>query len=125
MIEGNMWEIALVFAVVIFSVTCFFIIRTLIAINRALTPLQKKVEHLCDEGCRALRTTNNRLESLDSTFRSISNLGDIGETKTQELKSYLLERQLPAREEPPLGEELAGWALSTLSIYRKFLKKGS
>lgn len=125
MFEGNIWEIALVAAVAVFSVTCFFIIRTLIAIDRALKPLQKKVEHLCDEGCRALRTTNNRLESLDSTFRSISNLGDIGETKTQELKSYLLERQSPVREDPPMGEELAQWALSTVSIYRKYLKKGS
>lgn len=125
MIEGNMWEIALVVAVIVFSVTCFFVIRTLIAVDRALAPLQKKVEHLCDEGCRVLRTTDNRLESLDSVFRSISNLGDIGETKTRELKSYLLEQQSPVRADPPLGEELARWALSTVSIYRKFLKKGS
>lgn len=125
MIEGNMWEIAIVVAVIVFSITCFFIIRTLIAIERALNPLQKKVEHLCDEGCRVLRTTDDRLGSLDSIFRSISNLGDIGETKTSELKSYFLERQAPVREDPPLGEELANWALSTVSIYRKFLKKRS
>lgn len=125
MIEGNILEIALVAAVAVFAVTCFFVIRTLIAIDRAIAPLQKKVEHLCDEGCRVLRTTDNRLESLNSVFRSISNLGDIGESKTQKLKSYLLEGQPPVREEPLLGEELAQWALSTVSIYRKFLKKGS
>lgn len=125
MLEDNMWEIAVVVAVIVFTITCFFIIRTLVAIERALTSLQKKVEHLCDEGSRVIRKTDNRLESLDSVFRSISNLGDIGETKTQELKSYLLEKPSPVRVDPPFGEELAGWALSTVSIYRKFLKKRS
>ena len=125
MLESNMWEIAIVVAVIVFSITCFFIIRTLIAINRALAPLQKKVDHLCDEGIRVLRTTDHRLNSLDSVFRSISNLGDISESKTQELKSYLLAKPLHVREDPPLGEELTNWALSTVSIYRKFLKKRS
>ncbi len=120
MIEGNIWEIALVIAAIVFSITCIFLIRTLITLNNALIPMQKKVEHLCDEGTKVLRKT----ESLDSVFRSISNLGDIGETKTQELKSYLLERP-HARQEPLFSEELANWALSTVAIYRKFLKKRS
>lgn len=120
-----MWEIAIVAAVIVFTITCFFIIRTLVAIERALGPLQKKVEHLCEEGSRAIRKTDNRLESLDSVFRSISNLGDISETKTKELKSYLLEKPSSTSQEPLFGEELANWALSTVSIYRKFLKKRS
>ena len=121
MFEGHMWEIVGVVGIAVFSITCFFFIRTLIAAERAL----KKVEQLCEEATPLLKTTDNRLESLDSLFRTISNLGDIGEIKTQELKHYFLERQSLQKEDPPLGEELAKWALSTLSIYRKFLKKGS
>ena len=118
-----MWEIAIVIASAVFVITCLFIIRLLIVVNRKLAPLINTIEDVCEEGRQVLKTTDKRLESLDSLFRTISNLGDIGEFKSQELKSYLLEHQQPVQEASSLGEEVARWALSTASIYRKFNEK--
>lgn len=120
-----MWEIAVVIAVVVFSITCGFLIRTLVTLNRAILPLQLKIEHLSDESQRILKTAEHHLTALDSTFNSISNLGDVCENKTESLKRNFTQRQSISSQDPPIGEEILNWALTSASLYQKFFKNRS
>lgn len=110
-----MWEIALVIAAILFCVTCLFLIGTLISLQRSLV----KLEHLSEEATKTLRVLEAQLVSLNSTFRTISNLGDIAETKTFQLKENYLER--PSNT-PPVGDELVNLALLGARLYKRFFK---
>lgn len=118
-----MWEIALVIAVIVFSITCFFVIQTLIAIQRSLLAFQIKAENLSAVSTHFLDALDARVNSLGSTFRSISNLGDICESKTEKLKVNYLNAQTFSDEKPNVGEELVNLAMTSIRLYQQFTKK--
>lgn len=119
-----MWEIALIIAVIVFSITCFFVIKTLIALQQSVLALKTKVENLSDEATTALRLVEARLMLFDSIFRTFSNVGEIAETKTAQWKASLIEPS-PLREEKiNLGGELVEWALTSAHLYQQIFKKG-
>lgn len=119
-----MWEIAVIIAVIIFAITCYFLIRTLIAIQRSLTDLQGQIKVISDESVDMLRSTETRLSMLDSSLRSISNIGDMCEYKTSQIKqSYLEKSSSPAMDKNSLGAEFVDWALLSAHICQTLLKR--
>ena len=119
-----MWEIALVIAAVVFSITCFFVIKTLIALQHSVLALTGKVENLSDEATTALRLVEARLMLFDSIFRSFSNVGEIAETKTAQWKASLINHEPLKEDKINLGEELVEWALTSAHLYQQIFKKG-
>lgn len=115
-----MWEIAVVIAVIVFSITCFFVIRTLITLQRSILSMQGKIENLSEEATTALRLTEARLMLFDSTFRSLSNVGDICELKTAEWKAAAA---APPMKEKRIGEDIVRWALTSAELYQQLFKK--
>ncbi len=119
-----MIEIAVIIAVIVFSVTCFFVVRTLIALQLSVLSLQVKLENLSDESVLSLRKLDARLALFDSTFRSISNIGDICEGKTLSLKNHSFEKKAFVNEEKiNLSEEIVQWAVISAHLYQQIFKR--
>lgn len=119
-----MWETALIIAVIIFGITCFFLILTLVEVKRSLSSLQTQVKVLSDESVNVLRSTEARLALLDSSLRSISNIGDMCEFKSSQVKqSYLEQGSKPKQEKDKLNSEFVDWALLTVDICQTLLKR--
>lgn len=114
-----MWEVALVILVLVISVTCIFVIRTLILLQRSLL----KLDRLSEEGTSTLRNLEMKATSLDSIFRSISNLGDICESKTFQMKEHYLQKPSFREEKPNVGEDVINLALTSARLYQQIFKK--
>lgn len=117
-------EIALVIAVIVFSVTCFFLIRTLIAVQRSVLSVQNKFEKLSDESMIAMHAIEARVASFDSSLRSVSNIGDICEVKTRAFKETILSPEcLIKQENINLSEEIIHWAVISAHLYQQIFKR--
>ena len=110
-----MWiEISIALAVLIFAILSFFVIQTLIALKSSL----HKIDHMTQE--LEIKTKN-----VDSFLHALSNLGDICEHKTNQLKQAYLEKQIQFTETNSIVNELAEWLLLSASLGEKLLKKGA
>jgi hypothetical protein len=69
------FEVCAIISTVIFAILAFFVIRTLCALRQNLI----HVNHLTQD-------VSHKMKLMDSTFKSISALGDISETKLGELR---------------------------------------
>lgn len=108
-------EISIAIAVLIFAILAFFVIRTLLSFQKSM----KRFDFIAIE-------IEMKLKNLDSSFQTFSNLGDIAERKTEEIKKHFLsEPHEKGREEMEIDPtvDLIAWLLSTLKLGIKILTK--
>lgn len=109
-----------VIAVIIFAILVFFIVRTLLTVNRTLQHVDFTMVKL-----------EMRMKSIDPLLKSVSNLGDIAEDKTSHLKeeccrraSLCEEKQYYKRQsQDEIKGELAEWVLLSANLATKFFKR--
>lgn len=106
-------EISVAIAVLIFAILVAFVVKTLIALQRTL----KKVNFLLDE-------TAIKSRQLDGLVQSLSNVGDICERETAQMKRAYIERKM-IQESHDLAPapEWAEWLALSLKIGAKLLKR--
>ena len=104
-------EISLALAVLIFAVLAVYIIQTLIALQATLRRIDAASIEL------ALK-----LRNLDSTLRTISNLGEITEHETEKLKlNFMQQDQLPKSSN--FKTDLAEWLLASVKLGSKLYSR--
>lgn len=106
------YEICAILAVLIFAILAIYIIRTLIVIQKALKEHTILTNHL-----------DENLKKMDSTFRSISNLGHISEEKTLRLREQLQHVNSYAPQDCETTDDVATLLLTILKLGSKFLKR--
>lgn len=107
------FEICAIVAVIIFAILAAYVINTLSAVQKTLREHKILTCHLDD-----------KLRKLDSTFQTISNLGDISEVKTLQLREQLQHSIAHDFQQPTdYSEDIVTLLLSTLKLGSKFLKR--
>lgn len=106
------FEISAILAVIIFAILTFYIIRTLITVRRSL----QRLDHLLFE-------LDHKIKHMESTLKTISNIGDICEEKTKRLREHYLENQALEPKKVDDSEELTDWLLASLKLGSKFLRR--
>ncbi|CCB85049.1 putative uncharacterized protein [Parachlamydia acanthamoebae UV-7] len=105
-------EIMIFISVIVFAVLAYFVIQTLITVQKTL----KKLDFFMDG-------MELRMEKMDPFIRSISNVGDICEEKTHLLqKEFMEKKKVIAFQEEPTGD-LTDWLLLGLILIKKVLKR--
>jgi|GEM_PF-4694991 len=126
-----MWlEIFVGIALLIFAVTAYFLIRTLITMEKTL----RKLDALSSESVSLVRNTDRMLTAFDPVLHSLSNIGEIVEDKTTDLRArYYAERErdylerkreripTPPRSDTP--KEIVEWALLSAQLFNKFANR--
>lgn len=116
------WSIGL--AVIIFGVLTFFLIQTLIKVQRTLESIQKQTESITHESLTLLSSTENRLKVFDPLLNSISNLGEICENKSLEYKKlHLAKHDLEELKDKDIPLTFIEWALLSVQLCKKISKK--
>lgn len=91
------FEIAAVAAVVIFAILAFFIIQTLLSLQKTL----KRIDQISLE-------LDLKAKRFDSTLNAISNIGDIAEEKTAHIRHDLhIKKEFIAPPSDDYTDELA------------------
>lgn len=120
-----MWiEIFIGIALIIFAITAFFLIRTLITLEKTL----RKLDILSSESVSLVRNTDKMLDAFNPVVNSLSNIGEIVEDKTSQLRTrYYMEKE---RERIPVAakrsvtsEEILDWALLSAQLFQKFVNR--
>ncbi len=104
-------EISVAIAVLIFAILAFFIIRTLFVLQRTL----KRIDH-------ALFEMELKSKNLDPLLRTLSNLGDYCETKSERLANEE-HRDQKFTSTSGWTSEWADWLLLSLKLGTKFLNR--
>lgn len=105
-------EIATIAAVVIFGILASYVIRTLITLQHTL----KRIDLITLE-------MNLKLKQLDSTINTVSNIGDICEDKTAQIKSHYLENKARELNGSNYSDDLAQWLVASIKLGSKFIRR--
>lgn len=120
-----MWiEIFIGIAIFIFAITSFFLIRTLITLEKTL----RKLDILSSESVSLVRNTDRMLDAFNPVVHSLSNIGEIVQDKTSQLRTrYYMEKE---RERIPqqarsaaTSQEIMEWALLSAQLFQKFVNR--
>lgn len=106
------FEIAAISAVVIFAILSYFLIRTLLSLQRTL----RKVDFLATE-------LDIKMKQMDSITKTISNLGDICEDKTARIRQQYIEKKERPCNEGMFTEDIAEWILASLKLGSNYLRR--
>lgn len=106
------FETCAIAAVIIFGILAIYIIRTLQTVQRTLSHHTTLTVHL-----------DEKLKKMDSTFQAISNLGDISEEKTLQLREHLLHPRAVESDNSDSSEDLATLLIAGLKLGSKFLRR--
>ncbi len=107
------FEVCAIVAVIIFGILAIYSIRTLLALRRTLNYHTALIVHL-----------NEKILKMDSFFQSISNLGDISEVKTLQLRERLLHPKPIESEDPDdCSEDLVTLLMAALRLVSKYLRR--
>lgn len=105
-------EISVAIAVIIFAILTYVIIKTLRVLQNTLHHIDMTTLDL-----------SIKLEELESTVRSLSNLGDIAQVETEKLKLNYNKR----REELKMGAnsqtDLAEWIIASIKLGSKLFSR--
>lgn len=102
-------DIMIILFFLAFAILAFFIIRTLVKLQRTL----QNVDHMIKE-------IQFKLEKTDPLFNSLSNAGEILENKTARWKQNYLEMQ----QSTTRNNDFYDWTLMTVSLLKNYLKRG-
>lgn len=101
-------DIMLVLFFIVFIILAFFIIRTLLKLQKTLQNTDRLMVEL-----------QYKMEKVDPLFNSLSNAGEILENKTALWKQNYLEMQTPRR-----SSDFYDWTLMTVSLLKNYLRRG-
>jgi hypothetical protein len=109
------YEICAAIALVIFAILAYYIYRTMVSLQHTLN----RVDVLTFE-------LTAKIQKLDSTMRSISNLGDVAEEESIRFReNYMLNKQLfrahSAREES--SDDLTDLLVAGLKVGANYLRR--
>lgn len=100
-------EVSVALAVLIFAILAFFIVKTLLRLQRTLNSVD----------C-LLIDVEIKSKNLDALVRSLSNLGEICEMETEEFKKACMERR--KQESTP---EWVDWLALSMKLGAKLIKR--
>lgn len=116
-------EVFIGIALLIFAVTAYFLIRTLITLDKTL----RKLDILSSESVSLVRNTDRMLDAFHPVVHSLSNIGEIVEDKTSQMKTrYYLEKEkerIPVKERTLTSQEIMEWALLSAQLFQKFVNR--
>lgn len=102
--------ILLALAVFLFALLVFFAIRALIALRATL-----------ERADDTLMELNRKMHYVDPILRTLSNLGEVSEQKTQYLKNEFVETSNSQNDN--LSNQIAEWILLSVLLGKKILKR--
>ena len=113
----TIFEACAIISVVIFAILAFFAIRTLYALQQNLINVNNVTQDI-----------SHKMKLMDSTFKSISALGDMSETKLTELRDTQIKYNefVDKKEFTNSGdysEDLAEVVLAALKLGIKFFRR--
>lgn len=106
------FEISAVVAVIIFAVLSFYVIQTLLRFQKTLA----KIDLLTLD-------MNHKAKTLDSTLNALSNLGDICDTKTAQLRNDLHIKKETEVVQGDYSDDIADLLLVGLRIGSKYFTR--
>lgn len=106
------FEIAAISAVIVFAILAFFIIRTLLALQKTL----KRVDELTLD-------LDLKIKRFDSTFNAISNIGDICEQKTAHVRNDFYKKDYVAAKTDDYSDDLAELLVAGIKIGTKIITR--
>lgn len=111
--EGHILEPLVILGVIALTVLAYFIIQTLIALQRSLQRLDI-----------VLIETEVKLKKLNSFINSIENVSDIVEKESEILKrDYTCKQLAPVDKDSIDSGEVATWFISSIKLGLKILKR--
>lgn len=105
------FEICTIIAVIIFAILAFYVIRTLIALRKSLQDIQQLNSELM-----------HKMRLMESTFQTISALGDVSEEKVKNLRDYEIKYREFQSVKKDYSEELADIILAGLKVGSKYFR---
>ncbi len=106
------FEICSIIGIIIFAILAFFVVRTLCALQLFL----KDSHHLIND-------VTHKMKLMDSTFKTISNLGDISEVKLNNLREYQTKYKEFVKNDNNYTDDLADLVVTALKIGTKFFRR--
>lgn len=106
------FEICTAIALFVFIVIAFFVVQTLRAVQRTL----RHINHCA-------RELDHKAQHLESTFKTIDNLGNICQLETLQLRQEYLERKLSCPQTIDYKEDLANLLITGLKLGSKLLRR--
>lgn len=117
------FEICAILAVFLFAILVIYIVNTLIAIQKTLKQHSSLTLHFTDLTLQI----EDKLKKMDSTFQSISNLGDISEEETLRIRNHLQHLKSSTTqlnsERTNYTDDLAMLLSATFKLVSKFLRR--
>ena len=107
-----LYELCAIAAVLIFGILAWYLIRTLISAKKTL----ERISHFTLD-------LDVKLNKIDSTIQSLSNLGDICEKKTSQLREEYFQPKFSEYPKNNLSEDLASLLFVCLKLGGKFLRR--
>lgn len=100
------------------GIAVFMLVLLTVFTLRTLRSLEKTLEQIN----RLSESVEQKIEQTSSTFQSLSNIGDICQKKSFELRQSMLYSQEREPVQANLPEDLAAWLILSLKLGSKFLK---
>ena len=106
-------EISVAVAVALFAILSIFIIRTLMSLQRSM----RRVD-------QAIVDVEMKMRNFDSSLKALSNIGDICEQETLQLKQkFLTKHEKKIVEKECVTSDLAEWLIVSIKLGEKLLKR--
>ncbi len=110
-------EVCAIISVVIFAILAIFVIRTLLALQRNLLSVNQLTQDI-----------SHKMKLLDSTFKSISALGEMSEIKLNELRDDQIKyKEIVDKKEftntNDYSEDLSDLVLASLKLVIKLFRR--
>lgn len=106
------FEICAIASVIVFALLAFYIIRTLCALQRSLKDISLISYDLAE-----------KLKLLDSTFKSISTLGEMSEIKIKQLRDHESKLKELKYRESDYTDDLTDVILAALKLGTKYFRR--
>lgn len=111
--EGMFFEICTVIALLVFIIIGYYVVQTLRALQQTLSHINHSVQEL-----------ENKAQHLESTFKTIDNLGNMCQMETLQWRQKYLENKLYGRQQSEdYKEDLTLLILSGLKLASKLLRR--
>lgn len=106
------FEICAIIAVLIFAVLAFYIIRTLFALRVSLHDIHQITSEL-----------THKMRQMESTFNTISTLGDISEERVKNMRDYEIKYREFQKVKNDYSENMADIILAALKLGSKYFRR--
>lgn len=105
------FEICAIIAVLIFAILAFYVIRTLLVLQKSLQDIHQITSEL-----------THKMRLMESTFKTISTLGDMSEEKVRNMRDYEIKYREFQRVKADYSEDMADIILAGLKLGSKYFR---